>query len=393
MSSFAVEWLNLLIRWAHLIVGIGWIGTSFYFIALDLSLRKRENMREGVAGTAWEVHGGGFYHVEKYLTAPKELPPDLIWFKWEAYLTWVTGFLLLIVQYYWNAEVFLIDQSVLPMLPGQAIAISIISLIAGWIIYDSLCKSRIGGNTLVLAGVVFVLIVGAAAIFSQVFSGRGALIHVGAFVGTIMAVNVFGIIIPNQKKITADLIAGRTPDPRLGAIGKQRSVHNNYLTLPVLVMMVSSHYPLLTSHPHGWLIVALIVVIGSSIQHFLNRHEAGDPLGKFVWALPVAAAALTAAIIVTAPRGDRAFAGLEANDAHALRIIGVHCVMCHAQNPAHEGFDAPPKDVVLVTLDDIRRHREQILAQTVFGDAMPLGNESGMTRDERDRLGAWLLRN
>jgi len=393
MSSFAIDWLNLLVRWAHLIVGIGWIGTSFYFIALDLSLRKRENMRDGVAGTAWEVHGGGFYHVEKFVTAPKELPPDLVWYKWEAYLTWVTGFFLLVLQYYWNADVFLISQSVLPLLPSQAITISIVSLIVGWFVYDYLCKSRIGGNTMLLASVVFGLIVGAAWIFSQVFSGRGALIHVGAFVGTIMAVNVFGIIIPNQKKITAALIAGQAPDPRLGAIGKQRSVHNNYLTLPVLVMMVSGHYPLLTSHPHAWLLVALIVVMGGSIQRFLNRHEAGDPLGKFVWSLPVAAIALAVAIFLTAPRGDGSFAGIEVGDADALRIVGTHCAMCHVQYPSYDGFDAPPKDVILRDLDDIRRHRDQILAQTVFGDAMPLGNESGMTRAERDQLGAWILRN
>ena len=251
MSDFAVEWLNLIFRWAHMVVGIGWIGTSFYFIALDLSLRKREGMREGVYGTAWEVHGGGFYQVEKYLVAPKELPPDLVWYKWEAYLTWVTGFALLILQYYWNADAFLISKAVLPMLPIQAIFMSVVSLAAGWLIYDRLCKSAIGNSTGLLALAVFVLIVGAAYMFTHVFSGRGALIHVGAFIGTIMAVNVFGIIIPNQRKIVASLIAGEAPDPRLGAIGKQRSVHNNYLTLPVLLMMVSNHYPMLTSHPAG----------------------------------------------------------------------------------------------------------------------------------------------
>src|SRR5690606_11054613 len=182
MSAFVVEWLNLLVRWAHMIVGIGWIGTSFYFIALDLSLRKREGMREGVYGTAWEVHGGGFYQVEKYLVAPAELPPDLVWYKWEAYLTWVTGFLLLVLQYYWNADAFLISKDVLPMLPSQAIFISVAGLLAGWLIYDRLCKSRIGKNTLTLAIAVFILIVAAAWFFSQVFSGRGALIHVGAFI-------------------------------------------------------------------------------------------------------------------------------------------------------------------------------------------------------------------
>jgi uncharacterized membrane protein len=391
MSAFVVEWLNLLVRWAHMIVGIGWIGTSFYFIALDLSLRKREGMHEGVYGTAWEVHGGGFYQVEKYLVAPKELPPDLVWYKWEAYLTWATGFLLLIVQYYWNADAFLISRDVLPMLPAEAIVISIASLLAGWFIYDWLCKSRIGKNTLALAIAVFILIVAASWFFSHVFSGRGALIHVGAFVGTIMAVNVFGIIIPNQRKIVASLIAGEKPDPRLGAIGKQRSVHNNYLTLPVLLMMVSNHYPMLSSHPQSWLIVALIIVMGASVRHFLNRHDAGDPFLKIGWALPVAAVALGAAIFMTAPRENAAMAGLSVSEGEVLNIVGKHCVMCHSAHPSHEGFDAPPKDVVLGSIDDIRKHAAQIMVQAVNGDTMPLGNETGMTREERDKLGAFLM--
>ena len=252
MSSFVVDWLNLLFRWAHMIVGIGWIGTSFYFIVLDLSLRKREVMREGVAGTAWEVHGGGFYHVEKFTVAPKELPADLIWYKWEAYLTWVTGFVLLVLIYYWNADTFLINPAVQQLLPSQAVVISLIGLVAGWFAYDGLCRSPLGNYTLPLAIAVFVLIVAAAYGYGEFFSGRGALIHVGAFIGTIMAFNVFGVIIPNQRKIAAALLAGQEPDPRLGAIGKQRSVHNNYLTLPVLVLMVSSHHSMLTGHPQGW---------------------------------------------------------------------------------------------------------------------------------------------
>ncbi len=227
MSPFAVDWLNLLVRWAHLIVGIGWIGTSFYFIALDLSLRKREAMREGVYGTAWEVHGGGFYHVEKFLVAPKELPPDLLWYQWEAYLTWVTGFGLMILQYYWRADVFLINPDVLPLLPVQAIWISVVSLAGGWLIYDRICKSAIGRNTLLLAIVVFALIIAAAWFYSHVFSGRGALIHVGAFIGTIMAVNVFGVIIPNQKKIVADAHGPSRAGPaprrhRQAALGPQQ---------------------------------------------------------------------------------------------------------------------------------------------------------------------------
>ncbi len=390
MSAFLLEWVNLVIRWAHLVVGIGWIGTSFYFIALDLGLRKREGMPEGVYGTAWEVHGGGFYHVQKYLVAPKTLPPDLIWFKWEAYLTWVTGFGLLIVQYYVHARAFLINPAVMPLLPAQAVVISVLSLGAGWLIYDRICKSPLGRNPTLLAVLVFVLIVFAAYVYGNVFSGRGAFIHVGAFVGTIMAVNVFGLIIPNQKKITASLLAGRAPDPALGAQGKQRSVHNNYLTLPVLVLMVSAHYPMLFSHPHSWLVVALILVIGGSARHLLNRHDAGDPLAKIWWTLPVMAVGLAAAIWLTAPqRIDTT--GVVVSDGEVLAILGKHCATCHAPRPSHDGFDAPPKGVVLLTIDDVVRNREQVLAQTVHGDAMPLGNETEMTTAERAALGAFLM--
>jgi uncharacterized membrane protein len=390
MSAFLVDWLNLAFRWAHLVVGIGWIGTSFYFIALDLSLRRREHMNEGVYGTAWEVHGGGFYHVEKYLVAPKALPDDLIWYTWEAYLTWVTGFALLILQYYWRADNFLIDRAVLPLLPAQAIVISLVSLAAGWFAYDALCKSVIGKSTPVLAVALFALIMVAAYIYAHIYSGRGALIHVGAFIGTIMAVNVFGVIVPNQKKITAALIASRAPDPALGAQGKQRSVHNNYLTLPVLLMMVSNHYPFLTGHPEPWLLVALIIVVGAAVRHFLNRHDAGDPLAKIAWTLPVAAAALVVAVILTAPKGNASLAGIEVSDGEVMAIVGKHCVMCHSAHPSHDGFDAPPKDVVLGALDDLRKHAVEITAQAVNADTMPLGNETGMSQGERLKLGAWL---
>ncbi|MCX5493977.1 urate hydroxylase PuuD [Kaistia dalseonensis] len=390
MSSFYVEWLNLLIRWSHLIVGIGWIGTSFYFIALDLSLKKREKMNPGVYGTAWEVHGGGFYHVEKYLVAPPALPSDLIWYKWEAYLTWVSGFLLLIVQYYWNANTFLIDRSVLPLLPSQAIVISVLTLVGGWLIYDQLCKSPIGKNTPLLAVCLFVLIVGAAYLLTHVFSGRGALIHVGAFIGTIMAVNVFGIIVPNQKKIVASLLKHEAPDPRLGAIGKQRSVHNNYLTLPVLLMMVSNHYPFLTGHPQSWILVAFILLLGGSIRHFLNRHEAHDPLLKYVWTVPLAAAALGVLLVMTAPKPLDIDPSLTVSDAQVLTLTAKHCTMCHAARPTHDGFDAPPKGVLLTSTDQLILHKDQIMAQAVNGTAMPLGNETHMTEEDRKTLGAWL---
>ena len=391
LMTFAADWLNLLLRWAHLVVGIGWIGASFYFIALDLALRKREGMREGVYGTAWEVHGGGFYHVEKFTVAPSYLPEDLIWYKWEAYLTWVTGFALLVVQYYFNASTYLIDPNRLVLTPGEAVLISVASLAAGWFIYDGLCRSPIGRSTPLLALCVFGLIMGASYMFTQVFSGRGALIHVGAFIGTIMAVNVFGLIIPNQKKIVASLLRGEAPDPKLGQMGKQRSVHNNYLTLPVLLMMVSNHYPMLTGHPQAWLLVGLVLLMGGMVRHFLNRHEAGDPLNRYWWSLPIAALGFAAALVMTAPRD---FSGGEAvSDATALTLIRSHCAMCHAATPTHEGFTDAPKGIHLETLAELRRYADQVMAQSVLSDAMPLGNETGMTPEQREELGRWIARN
>jgi uncharacterized membrane protein len=387
MLAFLAEWLNILIRWAHLVAGIGWIGTSFYFIALDLSLRKRERMNPGVYGTAWEVHGGGFYHVEKYMVAPPELPDDLIWYKWEAYLTFLTGFALLSVMYYFNADAYLIDKNKLALVPAEAIVISVASLAGGWFVYDRLCRSPIGRNTPLLALCVFVLIMAFTVLFTSIYSGRGAFIHVGALVGTIMAANVFAVIIPNQRKITASLLAGEAPDPALGAMGKQRSVHNNYLTLPVLLMMVSNHYPILTGHPHSWIVVALILVMGAMARHLLNRHEAGDPFARIWWTLPVGGAALVAAMIMTAPSSRE---GAAATDDEVLAITRTHCVACHAARPTNDLFAEPPKGVVLETIDDIRRYAALIDQQAVTSQAMPLGNETGMTDEERAKLGGWI---
>lgn len=391
MTAFALDWINLAIRWFHIIVGIAWIGASFHFVWLDFSFRAREGMAKGVYGSSWLVHGGGFYHVEKYLVAPETLPHDLHWFKWEAYLTFLTGFALLVVQYYWNASAFLVDPAVLQMTAGEAIIISVLTLLGGWIAYDLLCRSPIGERTGLLAVCVFALIVGAAYLFGQVFSGRGAFIHVGAMVGTMMAANVFRVIIPNQKKITASLLAGEAPDPKLGKIGKQRSLHNNYLTLPVLLFMVSNHYPFLYAHPHSWLVVALIVLSGGMIRHFLNRVDAGDTPASVAWALPVAALALIAAIYWTSPTSQAPQAG-GVTDAAVSQIVTTHCVMCHAAKPTHQAFKGaePPKGVMLDTLDGVRKNAAQILAQAVQGRAMPLGNETGITDADRATLGAWL---
>ena len=391
MSAFAADWLNLLLRWAHLIAGIGWIGTSFYFIALDLSLERRAGAAPGVAGSAWQVHGGGFYHVEKYALAPQALPRHLVWFRWEAYLTWLTGFALLVVQYYLNPGAWLIDPAVMALDPPQAVTISIASLALGWFAYDGICRSRAGGHPVLLAGIVFVLILAAAWFYTHVFSARSALVHVGALAGTIMAANVFAVIIPNQRKIVAALRAGEAPDPRHGDIGKQRSVHNTYLTLPVLVLMVSGHYPLLTGHPQAWLLVGLIVVGGAGARHLLLRIEVGQPFGALAWAAPLIAVCLVAALWMTAPPPREAGVDVPAVDAaEVLRVVHTHCTTCHAREPASQVFRTPPANMVLETLDDVRRYAPLVEQNAVKTHVMPLGNLSAMSKEERRLLGAWL---
>ena len=389
LDPYIADWLNLLLRWAHLIAGISWIGTSFYFVALDFSLKRRPALPPGVYGEAWEVHGGGFYHVQKFSVAPADLPPDLIWFKWEAYLTWFTGFLLLIVQFYFNATTYLIDPAVLPLTPWQAVGISLAALAAGWIVYDGLCRSPLVHRPGWLALAVFLLILIAAYGFTHVFSGRGALIHVGAFIGTMMAANVFAVIIPNQRKITAALLKGGAPDPRFGITGKQRSLHNTYLTLPVLLMMISNHYPMITNHPQAWILVGLIVIGGGALRHFLVRHEVGDGMEEIAWTLPIICGALVTALWLTEP-APSVGAGLVVSDEEVLSITAKHCTMCHAAKPTHQGFKEPPKGVALETLDELRRYHPQIVAQAVRNKSMPLGNETGMIDEERQKLGAWL---
>ena len=387
----SLDWLNLLLRWGHMIAGIAWIGTSFYFVALDFSLRKSANLPPGVAGEAWEVHGGGFYHVRKYLTAPSTLPGDLIWFKWEAYLTWLTGFFLLIAIYYVQADNFLISADVLPLTRLQAIVISVASLILGWIVYSLLCRSPLGRHAGLLAAVLLMMIVAAAYFYAQVYSGRGAFIHVGALIGTLMAANVFMVIIPNQRKITAALLKGGTPDPKFGIIGKQRSLHNTYLTLPVLVMMVSNHYPMVTDHAQSWLLAGLIVVGGALTRHYLVRTEVGDAQAGIVWTLPLIATALAFALIVSQPERVALYQG-EVSDADALSIAQARCATCHAAQPRDATIKAAPKGIALETIDSLRRYAAQIETQAVKNKAMPLGNKTGMLAEERAKLGAWIAK-
>jgi uncharacterized membrane protein len=389
MDPLLADWLNILVRWGHLLAGISWIGASFYFVALDLSLRKAPAMPPGVMGEAWEVHGGGFYHVRKYLSAPAELPPHLIWFKWEAYITWITGFCLMILQYYLQADLYLIDPQVLPLLPWQAVAISVVSLGAGWFIYDRLCRSPIGQNTGWLALCVYALILVAAFNYFRVFSGRGAFIHVGAFVGTMMAANVFAVIIPNQRKITASLLKGETPDPRLGAMGKQRSLHNTYLTLPVLLMMISNHYAIITGNPNAWILVGLFVLGGGTARYALLRHEIGDDMAKFAWAFPVIALCLAGAIMMTESKTGPV-STLKVSDDEALAIVTQRCAACHSAKPTDATIKEAPKGIMFASVDDLKKYAKQIEIQAVLHHSMPLGNKTGMLPEEREKLGAWI---
>ena len=399
MNIDYIDWLNLLLRWAHIVVGIGWIGASFYFVALDYALRNPSKNSQ-LNGEAWQVHGGGFYHVQKYKVAPENLPDKLIWYKWDAYLTWVTGFLLLVVQYYVNADLYLIDPTKMELTKTQAVAFSIVSLAMGWLLYDLICRLTRPAGLVWTTLLVFILILAATHLYSNIFSGRGTLIHVGAFIGTIMAVNVFGVIIPNQKKIVASLMKGDEPDAKLGVIGKQRSLHNNYLTLPVLLMMVSNHYPILSSHEQTWLIVALVILMGACVRHLINRHEAGDELGQFIWALPFAVVSLAAIVVITAPRPATAVANasmdgavVAVSDSQVLEIVSTHCGACHAPIEGEEEYFVAPKDVRLADTDDLVKFRAVVVQQAVQTNAMPMGNATGMTPEERQLLGQWIDEN
>ena len=397
MNPIVWDWVNLTVRWLHLIAGIAWIGSSFYFMALDASLRRRANLPTGVAGESWQVHGGGFYNMQKYMVAPAELPDELHWFKYEAYFTWISGFVLLWIVYYVGAGIYLIDRSVMDLSPAAATAIGVGSLAVGWVIYDQLCKSRLGGNEALLAAVGFVLLVAATWGYPRVFSGRGAYIHAGALIGTIMVANVFLVIIPNQKRVVASLLARERPDPALGKQAKQRSAHNNYLTLPVLFAMISNHYPMTFGHRWNWLIFAGVIVVGGVVRHFFNAWNAGR--GALWWPWPVAGAFMALLVLITMQgRDDRGPAVAEAGAtavgfAEVRDVIARRCTVCHASRPSFDGFEAPPAGVVFETAEQIDREAARIHAQAIATDAMPPGNVTEITDDERRLIAAWLASN
>jgi uncharacterized membrane protein len=392
METYIVDWLNLGVRWLHFISGIAWIGASLYFVMLDLSLKPPKNPDDrarGVDGELWAVHGGGFYQSQKFLTGPKGEPlsEDLHWSKWEAYTTWLSGMALLAIIYWYGAHAYLIDPSVADLSAPAAIAISAVSLVVGWIVYDTLCKTV--RNELALSIIVYVLVVAAAWGYSQVFSARAAYIHVGALIGTIMVWNVFFHIIPGQKQMVSEIRAGKTPDPRPGIIGKQRSVHNTYFTLPVLFIMISNHYPMTYGNKHGWAVLAVIMLAGALIrQYFVLRH-----VGRNAIALPAVAAVLLLGLTVAmAPASpSRSTTAADAvKFADVRQIIATRCAVCHAEQPTFPGFTQPPGGVMLDTPDRIKAAAPRIQQQAIATQAMPIGNLTKMTPDERAQLGKWL---
>ena len=388
MEAYIVDWLSLLTRWLHLISGIAWIGASFYFVMLDNSLTQPKNpgdTKRGVFGELWAVHGGGFYISQKFLTGPKGEPltENLHWSKWEAYTTWLSGIALLALIYWLGASSYLIDRSVMALSPPAAIAISVGSLAGGWFVYDGLCR-LLEGKENVLAALVFVFIMACAWALFHVFSARAAYIHVGAIIGTIMVANVFFHIIPGQKRMVADIRAGRDPDPRPGIIGKQRSVHNTYFTLPVLFVMISNHYPMTYSHPQGWLVLGVIMVAGVLIrQFFVLRHS-----GNAKWALPAAGVALLAGLAVAIAPKIADSGGGRVTFANVQGVLKERCLQCHASQPTQPGFAQPPKGVLLETAEQVAANAPKI-AETVGNKYMPIGNLTQMTDDERALIVTW----
>ncbi|UMA64953.1 urate hydroxylase PuuD [Roseivivax marinus] len=390
-------WAEFAVRWLHVITAIAWIGSSFYFIALDLGLRRDREFETGADGEEWQVHGGGFYHIQKYLVAPAAMPEHLTWFKWESYWTWLSGAALLVIVYWFGAEFYLIDPVTLDLAVWQAIGISAASLVVGWIVYDQLCKSPLGQHTTGLMVLLFGVLVAMAWFYTQVFSGRAALLHLGAFTATIMTGNVAHIIIPNQKIVVADLKAGRTPDPKYGKIAKQRSTHNNYLTLPVIFLMLSNHYPLAFASQWNWVIASLVFLMGVTIRHYFNSMHARKGKPTWTWA----AAAILFLLIMwlsTAPMfrdspeevAAKAARFTEAEGyTQVADIVMSRCSMCHAAEPVWSGVLWPPKGVKLETEADIAAHARGIYLQAGLSHAMPPGNVTSVSEDDRAAIRDW----
>ena len=386
MLAHLTEWLALLFRWFHIVMGAAWIGTSFYFNWLNNNVREPEQAREGVGGELWSVHGGHFYQVVKYANAPPKLPATLHWFKFEAYLTWVSGFVLLGLVYYLGASSFLVDTHS-PFSPGVTVGIGIGSLLVGWVVDDLACRSPLRRYPVLFAALGFAAMTAAAWGLTEVMAPRAAYIHVGAMVGTMMAWNVFFVIIPNQRKAVDAMTRGEVPDPSLGQDASLRSLHNNYFTLPVLFIMVSNHYPLTFGHELNWAVLAALSLLGAGVRHWFNLTGRGE---KNVWILPVAAVGMIALALVSRPPERAAAEGPEVSTTQAMAIIADRCLPCHSANPTDESFPVAPQGVMYDTPEQVMSKLDEIQARTIDSESMPLGNLTGMTEEERALLGAWI---
>ncbi|ASM74577.1 MULTISPECIES: urate hydroxylase PuuD [Roseobacteraceae] len=396
------DWTAFAVRWLHVVTAMAWIGASFFFIALDLGLKKAPNMPAGVNGEEWQVHGGGFYHIQKYLVAPENMPEHLIWHKWQSYITWVSGAALLMIVYWVGGELFLLDPTKADLALWQGILISGGSLTIGWILYDLMCKSRLGETPTVLMLLLFVILVVMSWGYNQIFTGRAALLHLGAFTATIMTANVFFIIMPNQRIVVKDLKEGRTPDPKYGKIAKLRSTHNNYLTLPVVFLMLSTHYPLSFATEYSWIIASLVFLTGVTIRHYFNTMHATGKGPHWTWGVTVILF-IVIAWLSTASMNDtyeeaeaRPLTETEQRFVEADGFEGAYdvvisnCSMCHAREPVWTGMQWPPKGVVLETQSDVARHAPEIYMQAGLSHAMPPPGAVQMDEEARRTIVAWV---
>ncbi len=394
MESYLFDWLQLIFRWLHLITGIAWIGASFYFVWLDNSLEEPPQWKKdkGIKGDLWSIHGGGIYEVAKYELAPEKMPETLHWFKWEAYTTWLTGMVLLIVIFYLGAESYLIDKRVADLTQLQAVGLGLGFLISGWVIYEVLCSTPLAKNGFVIGGILIAIAVVYAYALTHLFSGRGAYIHMGAVIGTIMVGNVFRIIMPSQRALVAAIEKGEAPDPAWGIKAKLHSTHNNYLTLPVLFIMISNHYPMTYSHEYSWLVLLAIIAITAFARHYFNLQHKGIKRPVILVVAAIAAATLAFVIspkpAVSVSKNVGAFESSQISTVKA--ILTERCATCHSATPSDDVFTIAPLGMMLDTLDEMQQWAPRIKARSVDTIDMPFLNKTGMTDEERATIAAWI---
>jgi uncharacterized membrane protein len=385
-TAHIMDWIHLIIRWAHIVLGIAWIGASFYFIFLENSLNRTNGLRDELAGNLWAIHGGGFYYIEKYKIAPQQLPEKLHWFKFEAYFTWLTGALLLLLVYYLNAGSYMIDRAVADISESTAVMIGIGTLISGWLIYDLMCRTRLLQQKKAFALIGFILLVLYAWVLSHYLSGRAAFIHIGALLGTLMVGNVFFVIIPSQKALVRAAKAGKTPNAELGKYAGLRSLHNNYMTLPVLFTMISNHFPVTFDHPWNWLILLGLTLSSVAVRHYINEHEKGNQLS---YLLLIAFIGIIALVFLTAPKNETT-TNKKVTFTEVAPIFTKHCTSCHSANPTDEIYKVAPNGVRLDDPEKIHAMADKIMTRAVLTQSMPQGNKTNMTVEERELIGSWI---